>query len=37
MVHIYLTGWDEEAILDFVKDHEELYVIINEHFKDKVR
>ena len=25
MTNIYLTDSDEEAIVDFVKDHEELY------------
>ena len=31
MTNIYLTDSDEEAIVDFVKDHEELY----EKNKDK--
>ena len=35
--YIYLTDYDEEAIVDFVKDHEELYYKTNEHFKDKER
>ena len=26
-----------EAIVDFVKDHEDLYNKTNEHFKDKTR
>ena len=33
MTTIYLTDSDEEAIVDFVKDHEELYNKTNEHFK----
>ena len=37
MKNIYLTDSDEEAIVDFVKDHEELYYKIDEHFKDKER
>ena len=36
MTNIYLIDSDEEAIVDFVKDHKELYKI-NEHFKDKAR
>ena len=36
MTKIYLTVSDEEAIADFVKDHEELCNKTNEHFKDKV-
>ena len=35
MTNIYLTDSDKEAIVDFVKDHEELYDKINKHFKDK--
>ena len=34
---IYLTDSDEEAIVDCVKDHEELYDKTNEHLKDKDR
>ena len=34
---IYLTDSYEEAIADFVKDHEELYDKTNEYFKDKAR
>ena len=34
---IYLKDSDEEAVVDFVKDPEELYYKTNEHFKDKVR
>ena len=36
MTDIYLTDSGEEAIVDFVKDHE-LYDKTNEYFKDKVR
>ena len=35
MTNIYVTDSDEEAIVDFVKDHEELYDKTSEHFKDK--
>ena len=35
MTNIYLTDSDEEAIVDFVKDHEELYDKANKHFKEK--
>ena len=28
---------DEEAIVDFVKDHKELYDNTNDYFNDKVR
>ena len=34
---ICLTDSDEKAIVDFVKDHEELYDKTNKHFKDKAR
>ena len=37
MTNIYLMDSDEEAIEDFVKDHEELYDNTNEHFKDTAR
>ena len=37
MTNIYLTDSDEEAIVDFVKGHKELYNKSNEHFKDKAR
>ena len=37
MTNIYLRDWDKEAIVDFVKDHEELYDKTNKHFKDKAR
>ena len=36
IMNIYLTDSDEEAIVDFVEDHEWLYKT-NEHFKDKAR
>ena len=32
MTNIYLTDSDQEVIVDFVKDHKELYNKINEHF-----
>ena len=31
----FLTDSDEEAIVEFVKDHEDFYNKTNEHFKDK--
>ena len=37
MTNIYLTDSDEEAIVDFVTDHDELYDKTNEHFKEKAR
>ena len=37
MMNIYETDADEEAIVDFLKDHGELYNKINKHFKDKAR
>ena len=37
MTYIYLTDSDEEAIVDFVKDHKELNNKTNEHFQDKDR
>ena len=37
MTNIYPMDPDEEAIVDFVKDHEELYNKTNEHFKDQAR
>ena len=37
MTNRYLADSDEEAIVDFVKDQEELYDKTREHFKDKVR
>ena len=35
ITNIYLTHSDEEAIVDFVKDHEELYHKTNGHFMEK--
>ena len=37
ITNVYLTDSDEEAIMDFVKGHEELYDKTSEHFKDKAR
>ena len=37
MAIIYSTDSDEEAIINFVKDHEKLYHKTNKHFNDKVR
>ena len=37
MTSMYRTDSDEEAIVNFVKDHKELYDNINDHFRDKVR
>ena len=37
MTNILLMDSDEEAIVEFVKDHEELYDKTNEHFKYKAR
>ena len=37
MTNINLTDWEKEAIVDFVKDHKELYDKTNEHFKEKAR
>ena len=37
ITNIYLTDSDEEAIVDFVKDHKELNNKTSEHFKDKER
>ena len=37
MSNIYLTDSDEDSIVHFVKDHEELYNKTSEHFKDKSR
>ena len=36
-MNIYLTDLSKEAIVDFVKDYEELYNNTNEHFNDKTR
>ena len=35
MKFIFLSDSDEEAIMDFVKQHEELYNKTNGSFKDK--
>ena len=35
MMSIFLSDSDEEAIVDFVKQHEELYDTTHEKFKDK--
>ena len=37
MRSIFLSDSDEEAILEFVKQHEELYDKTNDKFKDKQR
>ena len=37
MTNIYLTDSNKEAIMDFMKDHEELYDKTNGHFMDKAR
>ena len=37
MTNIYLMHSDEEAIVDSVKDHKELYDKTNKYFKDKAR
>ena len=37
MTNIYLTNKDKEAIVDFVKDPNELYDKTNDHFMDKAR
>ena len=37
MTNIYPTDSDEEAIVDFVNDHNELYDKASKHFKDKAR
>ena len=36
MTNVYLTDSDEEANVELVKDHKELYKT-REHFKDKTR
>ena len=36
-MYMYLTDSDEEGIVDFVKDHEELYDKTHQKFKDKAR
>ena len=35
MKSIFLSDSDEEAIIEFVKQHEELYDKTNDNFKDK--
>ena len=37
VMNIYLTDSDEEAIVDFISDHKELYNKTNDLFKDKAR
>ena len=37
MTNSYLTDSEKEAIVNFVKDHEELFDKTNEQFKDKAR
>ena len=37
MTNVYLADSEEEAIVDFVKDHNELYNKTSKHFKDKAR
>ena len=37
MTNIYLTDPDKVAIVDFVKDHKELYEKTNGHFNDEAR
>ena len=37
MMNIYLTDSHEEAMVDFVKDHENLYDKTHEKFQDKAR
>ena len=37
MTNIYLTDSDKEAIVDFVKDREELYNKTSKYFKAKAR
>ena len=37
MTNTFLTDSHEEVIVDFVKDHEELYDKTNELLKNKVR
>ena len=36
MTNIYFRDSDEEAIVDIVKEHKELYDKTNDRFKDKV-
>ena len=37
MTNVFITDSDQEAIVDFVKDHEELYNKTSEHFKNNAR
>ena len=37
MTKMYLKDSDKEVIVDFVKDHEELYDKTNKLYKDKAR
>ena len=37
MKNIYLRDLDKEAIVDFVKAHEELHDKAHENFKDKTK
>ena len=37
ITNLYLTDSDEEAIVDFVKDHKEFYDKTSEHFKGQAR
>ena len=37
MINIYLKDSDEEAIVDFVRDHEDLYNKTNKLFQDTAR
>ena len=37
MTNEYLTDSDEEAFVDFMKVHKELYDNTSEHFKEKAR
>ena len=37
MTNTFLMNSDEEAFVDFVKHHDDLYDKTNEHFKDKTR
>ena len=37
MKSIFLSDSDEEAILEFVKQHKELYDKTNDKYKDKQR
>ena len=37
MTKLYLTDSEKEAIVNFVKNHKELYNKTSEHFKDKAR